>query len=362
MKAIILAGGGGSRLWPASREACPKQLRAVVGGRTMLRVTYDRLRRSLKPDDIVVATASRLVRRVREELPDLPPGNLIVESCRRDTAGAVGLALTHLSVEAPDDTFVIINSDAYVRDETEYARVLRMLDRTVKRHPDKTVLVGLIPQYPETGYGYIQTGRLVEYADGKAMKYPVHVARGFVEKPDLVTAKRYIASGDYLWNPALVSGRISHFLGLYRRHLPENAAVFERIAAQVGRRGGQAEIDKLFTEVSAGSLDYGILEKEKDLLVLPAGFGWLDIGHWRAVAEVGGGESDAGGEAPVIEIDSKNNLVRQPGGKLVALVGIEDLVIVDTPDALLVCRKDKAQEVKTVVAELKQVSELSKFL
>lgn len=361
MKAIILAGGGGVRLWPASREDCPKQLRAVIGGRTMLRVTYDRLRRGLKPSDILVATSSALEKRVREELAELPVRNIIAEPCRRDTAAAVGFAVLHVYAKDPKETFAVINSDGYMTDEREYVRVLKAADHFVSGHPDRVLMVGVKPDYPETGYGYLKIGRPIGHADA-AGRYPVYGDGQQIEKPDLATARRFVASGDYLWNPMLLVSQAGHFMGLFHEHLPGHAAAFEKMLPHLGKRGGREKVAKLFAGLKPVSVDFGVLVKVRDLVVLPADFGgWRDVGHWRSVAEAGD-ETHGGKEHPVISIDSCGNLVRQPAGKLVALVGVSGLVVVDTPDALLICPKERAQDVKHVVAEIKKVKRLSRYL
>jgi mannose-1-phosphate guanylyltransferase len=362
MQAIILAGGGGSRLWPVSRKSAPKQVTPIIGDMTLLRATWSRVRKGFAAKDIVVATAESQKDMVRRELPELPKENLIVEPCRRDTAAAIGYALLHLARRDPEATFVTVNSDAYVRDAAEYHRVLRAAAAAVGARPDHAVLVGITPTYPETGYGYIKMGapQLEVTEDGR--RYDALEVGRFVEKPDLKTAERYLEGG-YLWNPTLVVGRVSSFLKFYDEHLPAHAAIFAKMAPILATSSRATERKKLFAKLPSVSIDYGILEKEKKLLVVPAGFGWADVGHWRAVRDILAADPDADVvKGTHVGVDSGGNLIYGFSGKLVATVGMKDMIIIETADAVLVCPKERAQDVKKIVGQLEGDRALQKYL
>jgi mannose-1-phosphate guanylyltransferase len=365
MIAIILAGGGGTRLWPVSRRGNPKQVEAIIGRDSLLQATYARLRRGFGVRDIYVATASAQRRRIAAQLPGLPSGNLIVEPCRRDTAAAIGHALLQVSRRHPKETFVIINSDAYIRDVEEYLRVIRLAGSMAEAKPDHTMLIGLRPTYPETGYGYIKTGRLIKrLPSGRGRKADfVFVVDRFVEKPDLETAKEYLASGGYLWNPTLVVGRVDHFLALFAGHLPKHAAIFARMAKAFGRPNERRAVQALFRRLPSVSIDYGILEKAEKMLVLPADFGWADVGNWRTVKDI----LSRSPEENIIKglhvgIDSSGNLIYSFSGKLVATAGVCNMIIIETGDAVLVCPRERAQDVKKIVAALEKERRLKKYL
>jgi len=360
MIALILAGGGGTRLWPVSRKDNPKQIGSIVGGDSMLSTTYYRLRKSFEPQDIFVAASADHGPAVREQLPEMPDKNLVLEPCRRDTAAAIGFALLNVARKRPDETFVVINSDAHVRDADAYHRAIRAADALVRANPGRTALIGIRPEYPETGYGYIKMG---EKAGGLADGHEVYEVEQFVEKPDLVTAEEYLADGRYLWNPTLIVGSVSDFLDLFAKHLPEHHFLFMKMAESFGKEDEEQTVSAYFERLPKVSIDYGILEKVSGLLVLPAEFGWMDIGNWRTVREVmaAAGEKNTV-RGKLVEVDSQDNLIFAPVGKLVAAVGIEGLAVIDAGDALLVCPLDRAHEVKRLVEMMEGDEELRGYL
>lgn len=363
MKAIILAGGGGTRLWPVSRKTTPKQVEPIIGEKSLLRATYDRVRRGIAAEDIYVATAESHADIVRAQLPELLPDNLVTEPCRRETAAAIGYALLRVAAKDPQATFVTVNSDAYVRDVDEYHRVLAAAAKAVEEDPARTVLVGITPSYPETGYGYIKMGGEVMKAESGRSTYAVRAVERFVEKPDLETARTYLAEGGYLWNPTLIVGRVDTFLGLYAKHLPTHALYFDRMRASFGTEDEDEAVRAHFARIPAISIDYGILEKEERMVVLPADFGWADVGNWRTVRDILAARPEENiVKGRHVGIESNGNLIYSFSGKLVATAGVCDMIIIETGDALLVCPKDRAQEVKALVGAMEDDLELQKYL
>ncbi|MFH1047878.1 MAG: sugar phosphate nucleotidyltransferase [Patescibacteria group bacterium] len=357
MIALILAGGGGTRLWPVSRKANPKQIEAFIGEHSMLKATFARVRQFFSADDIFVASSASHAAVVRAQLPELPERNLILEPCRRETAAAIGFALLQISRTRPTEVFVLINSDAHVKDEATYARTIFAAGKLAAT--GRNVLIGLTPSYPETGYGYIKMGEASESIDG----FAIHAVERFVEKPDRETAERYLADGHYLWNATLLVAPVQGFLELYDQHLPEQAALFEKMRTAFDTAEETVVVESCFARLPAVSIDYGILEKAIDLAVLPADFGWLDIGNWRAVRDVLARRNDENVvQGRHVAIDSSGNLIHGAADKLIATIGISDLIIVDTGDALLICPRDRAHEVKDIVGRLKEDESLEKYL
>lgn len=343
---LILAGGQGTRLWPLSRRREPKQVHALLDGETLLQKTYRRLTEGFPANRIVVGTTAAYAPIVRAQLPALSEERMVVEPLSKGTAAAIGYAALRLLEQDPDAMFTTVNADAHVADDRAYRAAIDAAQGFAEQGRSDVVLVGVPPTYPETGYGYI------EVAVGEPSGAPSarRVVR-FVEKPDRETATRFVASGRHLWNPALFTFRADRLLALFARHLPAHAAALERL-----RDTDDADaVAAAFAAIPDTSIDYGLMERLDDLLVVPASFGWSDIGHWRAVHRALAPAADATvARAVHVELDGSGNLVVAPAGKVVATCGIRDSVIIDTPDALLVCPRDRAQEVREVVHALEE--------
>ncbi len=339
--ALILAGGGGTRLWPASRRRRPKQLLALGGNESLLAGTFGRVSRVLGPEQTLVVTAADQADAVRRALPDLPADNLVVEPAARNTGPAVGLGAVTVARRAGEGArLAILPSDAFIANEAEFARVMG----TALEHAGETIVtIGIQPTRPETGYGYLQRGALVR---GGVFE----VAR-FVEKPDLATAARYFGAGDYLWNSGMFFFTAGRLLDEAKRHMPDLAAILDEI-----RHGSDpaATAEARYPAAPKISIDYGIMEKASGIRVVPGDFGWNDVGSWSALSDIR--DKDKAGNVVsgdvILSAVSGSVVVSEPGAPLVGVVGVDDLVVVATKDAVLVVRKDRAQEVRAVVDAL----------
>lgn len=327
--AVVLAGGGGTRLWPASRRVRPKQfLPLAPGGRSLLEATVARARRLVPAERVLVVTSGEQADAVRATLPELPAANVLVEPVGRSTAPAVALAARTLAARGePGALLAVLPSDHAVGDEAAFLRTLEAALAAARTH---LVTVGIPPAYPSTGYGYLELG---DRTDG-----PAREVRRFVEKPDAERARAFVASGRYLWNSGMFFFRACRILDEVRRHLPEVWAALE---------------SDRYAEAPTISLDYGVMERTEDIWAVPGEFGWCDLGHWADLAAVHPPDADGhvrvGG--PLLALDARDNVV--VGAPLVALVGVEGLVVVATEDAVLVVPRARAQEVRRVVGELK---------
>jgi mannose-1-phosphate guanylyltransferase len=341
---VVIAGGSGTRFWPLSRKARPKQFLALATDRPLIVETVDRLKGLATPARTYVVCGPVHARAVRRLLPRLPAGNVVVEPIARNTAPAIGLATLHVQARDPEGVLAVLPSDHHVADVPAFQSVLRRAADVAQS--GALVTIGIKPTRPETGYGYVQIGQPI---GGGASR-----VRAFVEKPDAPTAERYLASGEYLWNGGIFVFTARAMREAISRHLPELGAVLDRIAPTLGTRRYAAALRKHFPTAPSVSIDYGVMEKASDIAVVPADVGWSDVGSFAALPEVR--PADPEGNVVVgrgaILVDSAGCVVVGSGRPL-GLVGLRDLVVVDAGDAVLVVPRDRSQDVRAVVQALK---------
>ena len=350
MKFVVRAGGVGTRLWPYSRSSRPKQFHAMAGDATMIQDAVARLEPIAGPGDIYVSTGASMTGLVDEQLSQLDRGNLIVEPALRNTGPAVGLECALLEARYPGCTIASLGSDHYIGKGEEFCRLLQAAEAAVEAHPDFLFTIGVKPTRVETGYGYIHMGEQLCQSQGEA----VHRVEEFKEKPTAEVAQQYLDSGEYLWNSNMFVWKARTVLDLFERFEPELHSGLMRIMAAVGTDAEEETIAKEYPQLKAIAVDNAIIEPADKVATLEGDFDWGDIGSWAALTDVlkadGAGNLFAG---QVLGLDSRNVTAYGPKEKVVALIGVEDLVVVDTADALLVCRKDQAQRVKEVLDQLK---------
>jgi mannose-1-phosphate guanylyltransferase/mannose-6-phosphate isomerase len=346
LQPVLLSGGSGTRLWPLSREAYPKQFLALAGDDTMLQATWSRVAGIADLPPIVVANEEHRFL-VAEQLRQIgaPTPAIILEPVGRNTAPAIAAAALQAMADHDDPLLLVLPSDHVVRDATAFAKAVRVA--TPAAENGSLVTFGIVPTTPETGFGYIEAEGPGGIVDGVR-----RVAR-FVEKPDAATALNYLATGGYYWNSGMFLFRASRYLEELQRHRPDILAATRSAFETAQRDGDFIRLDRdAFAACPADSIDYAVMEKTNAAMVLPVDIGWSDLGSWAALWDVA--TRDANGNATlgdVIAIDSRNSYVH--ARRLVALVGVDDLVVVETDDAVLVARKDRVQQVKDVVARLK---------
>jgi mannose-1-phosphate guanylyltransferase/mannose-6-phosphate isomerase len=367
MYAVILAGGSGTRFWPLSRKTTPKQLLSVFGDSTMIQQTVSRLQSAIPVENICIVTGQHYSYDVRNQLTAVFGSDrfrMLIEPEGKNTAPAIGLAAVYIRKKSQNAVMAVMPSDHVILKTDAFISVLRNAQFLAKKGYLTTV--GIIPDRPETGYGYIKKGKLINKVRSKQSgvrskkntnnksRIAVYTVEQFVEKPNLKKAKEYVRSGDYFWNAGIFVWKVSDILKEIERQLPGLYKGLQKIEKAIGKKNEQDVLEKVFKSFEPVSIDYGIMEKAQKIAVVPADIGWSDVGSWRALDDIA--EKDPSGNiitGNIVDIKSKDSIF-YAGKRLVATVGLKNTVVVDTPDATLVCNKDNTQDVKKVVDELKK--------
>lgn len=348
LTAVIMAGGKGERFWPKSRIRCPKQFLSLTGdGETMLHKTFQRISGFVEPAHIFIVTNAEYMPLVREQLPDVPVENLLAEPAPRNTAPCISLAAAVIAKRYGDATMIVLPADHLVRHEEICADVL-LRAASAAAETDSLVTIGITPTYPETGYGYIAFSR------AKNLPRGVYHVDSFKEKPDIETARSYVNSGDFLWNSGMFVWKTNVFLEAVRKHLPAAYEITEELQAACDTPDFENVLQKRFPDMPSISVDFGILEKAERICTIPGSFGWDDVGSWPALRRVA--KTDTNGnyrDGDILTIGTRN-CVFSGREKLIAAVGLENIVVVDTEDALLVCDIDAAQNIKKITEMLRE--------
>ncbi len=346
--AVIMAGGRGERFWPKSRIDRPKQFLSLTSdGETMIQKTIKRITPLVNIEDIFIVTNKNYIGMVQEQLPELPAENILAEPAARNTAPCIGLAAGVIRKKYCDDAvMLVLPSDHLIKFNAMFINTLKQAI-TVAEKGNNLVTIGVTPTYPETGYGYINFSN-----SGTGFAGAYDVVR-FVEKPNVELAKEYVNSGEYLWNSGMFVWKVSSILNNICTFLPAMYEGLEKINDKYGTEDFDTVLEEIFPQLESKSIDYGIMEHAKDIYTIPGNFGWDDVGSWLALERINP-TNEFGNmvEGDVISIDTRRSTIIG-GNKLIATVGIEDIVIVDTEDALLICSKDSTQDIKKVIENLK---------
>lgn len=343
-----MAGGSGERFWPKSRAARPKQLLCLTGKDFLLRDTVNRLQKWIPMENILVVTTENLAAPIEQHLPELPIQNLIVEPVGRNTAPCLLLAALHVERQG-DPVMVVVPSDHVIQQKDRFVSILKAAG-DVAAASDVVVTIGITPSSsPETGYGYIQAGPLLAAAGGERIYKVIR----FVEKPDRISAGKYLAEGNYYWNSGMFVWRPSVLLSAVQEHLPGISKTLPQMRRAVIDNNREL-LNACYHDMPNTSIDYGVMEKAKNVLVIPGDFGWDDVGSWTALERISPGDADGNVlvQGECLNIDSKDCII-EAHSKLIATVGVKNLVIVESEDAILICAKERAQDVKLVVNQLR---------
>lgn len=344
--ALIMAGGRGERFWPRSRKSLPKQFLSLTNdGKTMIQLTVERILPMVAMEDIYIATNEAYRPLVRQQLPQLPEENILCEPVGRNTAPCIGLGAVHIHHKYEDAIMMVLPSDHLIKNNEMFVQTLTDACQ-IAEQGQNLVTLGITPNYPETGYGYIK-------ADKNTPNGSAYLVERFVEKPDLDLARQYVQSGEYYWNSGMFIWKLSSILANLENHMP---ATFEGLCAiqkAIGTEDQENVLKEVFPTLPSESIDYGVMEKASGIYILPGDFGWDDVGSWLAIERIKGADADENTfTGNVVAIDTSSCII-EGQDKLIAAVGLKDIIVVDTPDATLICHKEKTGEIKKLLELLR---------
>jgi mannose-1-phosphate guanylyltransferase len=346
--AMIMAGGGGTRLWPMSRQDMPKQLLPLIEDSSMFKTSVDRLAPLFRPDQIYVVTGQKYFNTLREHAPEIPAENFIIEPYGRDSGPAAALGMTVIHQRDPEAVVAILTADHHITKKDAFREVLAASCELAQQ--GHIVTLGISPSFPSTGFGYIRQGEEL----GKVRGFTSYVSKGFTEKPDAEKAVSFLASGEYTWNSGMFIWKASQALDEFKRQQPEMYAQFMELAPTVDTNEFETKLESLWDNITKISLDYAVMEDAENMAVIPVDIGWNDVGSWASLYDVlkldKSGNGFKGRQPDRVILDTKNTLVYSD--KLTVTIGVEDLIVIETPDAILICHKDRTQDVKEVVNRL----------
>ena len=355
LHAIIMAGGTGTRFWPASTADTPKQLLSLVGRESMLRQTFDRLGDLAPQERSLVVTNRRLVDAVRRDLPELPAASVVGEPCKRDTAPCIGLAALLVSRDDPEATMAVMPADHVIRPAEQFQAAIRRAAELVDQSPNRIVTFGIKPTYPAEIFGYIHRGEGIEgLGSGTTRLAGAYHVQRFEEKPDADTAKKYLASGEFYWNSGIFVWRAATILDALGERQPEMLGHLEAIVASWDTPERDEVFDREFAAIEPISVDYAVMEHAEDVVVIEAPYDWDDLGGWQSLSRLAGTDKD--GNTIVgrhLNLDTTGTIVRTDDEHLVVTLGLTDFIVVHTPKATLVASKHDEERIREVVKELK---------
>jgi mannose-1-phosphate guanylyltransferase len=344
---VLLAGGSGTRLWPMSRKSMPKQFHKFSGEKSLLVETYDRFIGVVPKENIYISLGENVLTETQKQLKDIPKENFIVEPVGKNTAPAIGLSAIKIFKKNPAAIIAAISSDHTVKKVTAYQKAFITAKSFVEKNPEYLVVIGIKPDKPETGYGYIKVGK-------KFSNHPINIVDKFVEKPDLKTAEKYLTSGKYLWNAGYFVFRADSIISMFEKYAPEIYIGLKEILKAIDSPKEKEIINKEYAKFAKVPIDTALAEKVDKIAVVPADLGWSDIGSWASLLDILMDKKNGiVTKGHHISVDDKNCLV-YAADKLLTTVGLDNIIIVDTPDVTLVCNKDKSQDVKKLIEKLKE--------
>jgi len=342
LHAVIMAGGSGTRFWPESRSAHPKQMLRLVGERSMIQSTVDRLESLVPLERVLIVTNRGLVREIHEQLPKLPARALIGEPCRRDTAPCIGLAALEVMRDDPEAIMAVMPSDHVISPSKTFCQAIEQAQKLVEQSPERIVTFGIKPTYPAESFGYIERG--------EALSLGVFRVERFREKPKAEVAREFVAAGTFYWNSGIFVWKAATILKALQERQPEMVSHLRTIVAAAGTKQAAEVFEREFTAIRGISIDYAVMEHAKDVVVIEAPFAWDDVGSWQAIARLQPGDADGNTiAAKHLGLNTKGTIVRGAGDHLIVTLGVENLIVVHTPDATLVANKNDEESIRQLV-------------
>ena len=355
LHAVIMAGGSGTRFWPASRSLRPKQLLALTGQQTMLQSTVTRLDGLMPRERIWIATGKTLADPIAEQLPDVPRENILVEPCKRDTAACIGLAALALLQKDSDAVMAVMPSDHVITEIGSFQQALLAADELVRERPERFVTFGIKPTYPAESFGYIERGEAIENHWPAAQGLNLYRVAKFREKPAETVAREYVESGRFYWNSGIFVWSARTILAALNHHQPELARRLQAIQNAWGRAEFATVLDREFSAIRGISIDYAVMEHARDVVVIEAPFTWDDVGSWQAIARLEGADADGNTvRAKHLGINTSGTIVRSDDDHLIVTLGLRDCIVVRTKDATLIARKQDEESIRKVVKALEE--------
>ena len=347
LHAVIMAGGTGTRFWPESRAARPKQLLEMLGSKTMIRATVDRLSELVPPGRTLIATTAALAEPIAREIAELPPEAILAEPCKRNTAPCIGLAALMIARDDPDATMAVMPADHVISPDDAFCNAIRFAAELVEQNPERIVTFGIRPTYPAESFGYIERGEPL--GDERSGERAYHVVQ-FREKPDADTAAEYLAAGRFYWNSGIFVWKARTILDALATHQPEMYEHLRRIADAAGSAEFDEVLVREFTAIRGVSIDYAVMEHAQQVAVVEAPFAWDDVGSWQSLARLRGTDEQGNTiAAKHLGIDTAGTIVRGADNHLIVTLGLKDCLIVHTPDATLVADKHDEESIRKVV-------------
>lgn len=357
LHAVIMAGGSGTRFWPASRRDRPKQLLSLAGPRTMIQATVDRLGELVPAERQMVVTNETLVPAIRGQLSDLPPENVVGEPCKRDTAPCIGLAAALIARTDPEGTMLVMPSDHVIETADQFQSAVIAAEQMIQQDPQRIVTFGIRPSYPAESFGYVQTGEPIEVAGVSAW-----LVDRFREKPERVDAEAFLAAGNYFWNSGIFVWRAATILTALEANVPKMYDHLQAIAEQIGSDRFAATLQREFAAIQGKSIDYAVMESYPNVVMIEAPFSWDDVGSWQALTRLH--RQDADGNTVVgshVGIDTRGSIIHGEPGHTIVTIDVEDLIVVQTPDATLVAPKHAEERLREVVNTLEEQGHTDKL-